>query len=176
MRYDLGARVNTVTLDGLFTEWISVEKVKEALRAFDSKKSPGPDGLKPILFKHLPPNFVDLITLIYKACINLQYTPKHWKESKVVFIPKPGKSDYTDPKAFRPISLSNYLLKGLERLANWRMEVALAMNPVHDKQHGFRPDRSTETAISSTVSYIQQHLFKRQHCLGVFLDLSLIHI
>ena len=33
---------------------------------FKNKKSPGPDGLKPIIFKHLPDNIIREIEFIYK--------------------------------------------------------------------------------------------------------------
>ena len=88
------------------------------------------------------------------------------------FIPKPGKADYTIASAFRPISLSNYLLKGLERLCVWRVDEALLEFPIHDRQHGFRCDRSTETAISEVVNEIERHIFKRERTLGVFLDIK----
>ena len=35
-------------------DWITPERVKKALLGFKSKKSPGTDGLKPVIFKHLP--------------------------------------------------------------------------------------------------------------------------
>ena len=65
-------------------------KLKAALEGFQSKMSPGPDGLKPIIFKHLPPNVEEhLLAIYYKCCIVLlKYTPKLLKETKVVFIPK----------------------------------------------------------------------------------------
>ena len=87
-------------------------------------------------------------------------------------IPELGKADYTLTNSFRPISLSNYLLKGLERLCCWKMEEALEQNPIHTRQHGFRCDRSTETAISTMTNYIEKHIFQRKHCVAAFLDIS----
>ena len=88
-----------------------------------------------------------------------------------MFISKLGKESYNDPKSFRPISLSNYLLKGLERLAVWHMDIRLKENPVHARQHGFRSDRSTETAISELTSYVESFILKKEYCIGVFLDI-----
>ena len=136
------------------------------------KKSPGPDQLKPIIFKNLPKNIVEFIVLIYKAAIHLHYTPRQWKETKVIFISKPGKGTYEKPKSFRPISLSNYLLKGLERLVGWRMDKKLKANPTHSKQHGFQKGRSTESALSETVNFIEKNIYKGAKCVGVFLDIS----
>jgi hypothetical protein len=36
----------------------------------------------------------------------------------VTFIPKPEKLDYTEAKAYRPFSLSSFLLKTMEKLVD----------------------------------------------------------
>ena len=155
-----------------YVDWIDAQKIAKALTDFEKKKSPGPDGIKPLVFEHLPREFLSVIEIIYKSSIHLGYTPKAWKKTKVIFISKPGKDSYDKPKSFRPISLSNYLLKGLERLVGWRMDRALLTYPLHNKQHGFLAGKSTESAISNTVNYIEKHIMNKQHCVGVFLDIS----
>ena len=155
-----------------YTDWITRPLLIKALTDFEKKKSPGPDGIKPIIFEHLPVEFLDVLELAYKSAIHLAYTPKLWKHTKVIFISKPGKDTYDTPKAFRPISLSNYFLKGLERLVGWNMDKALLTNPIHHKQHGFLVGKSTESAISNTTNYIEKFIMKKQHCVGVFLDIS----
>ena len=70
-----------------------------------------------------------------------------------------------------PISLSNYLLKGLEKLLVEQMDLALEDHPIHKNQHGFQRGLSTETAISKTVNYIEKHINSGREVLGVFLDI-----
>ena len=152
--------------------WLNEDLLNKAFMKFNKKKSPGPDGFKPIIFDHLPSNFKKQLIFIYKCCIYFHYTPVLWKDTKVIFIPKPGKDDYTLPKSFRPISLSNYFLKTLERLACWKMDESLNLYPVHHRQHGFMQGRSTESAISVTTNYIENFLANKQYCLAVFLDIS----
>ena len=89
-------------------KWINFSLTKEALLSFDNKKAAGPDEIKPVLFEYLPDNFIRHLVFIYKCEIKLRYTPLLWKDTKVIFIPKPGKQRYDTPKSFRPISLSNY--------------------------------------------------------------------
>jgi hypothetical protein len=153
-------------------DWISQARICKAFNDFKSKKSPGTDGIKPIALKHLPRNLMLIIELIYKAMILLHYTPEEWCKARVVFIPKPGKPDYTNPKAFRPISLTNYLLKGMEKLTRWKMDEMLHFHPIDNHQHGFRKGYSTESAISCTVHAIEKRLLNQQYCLGVFLDIQ----
>ena len=155
-----------------YTDWITVPLIREALSGFEKKKSPGPDEIKPLIFDHVPVEFLNVLQFIYRSCIHLGYTPKEWKRTKVIFISKPGKSSYINPKSFRPISLSNYMLKGLERLVGWRMDSALVNHPLHPKQHGFLVGRSTESALSQSTNYIERFVMRNQHCVGVFLDIS----
>ena len=129
--YNNRRNLPTTEIREKYADWIDIAKIREALTGFEKKKSPGPDGLKPLIFEHLPEKFLEVLETIYKSSIHLGYTPKAWKRTKVIFISKPGKDSYDKPKSFRPISLSNYLLKGLERLVGWRMDRALAANPLH---------------------------------------------
>ena len=156
----------------MYTDWVNPRLVRISFSEFKAKKSPGPDGLRPIALTHLPSNFVNYITLAYKSALALSYTPRLWKRAKVIFIPKPGKADYQNPKSFRPISFSNYLLKGLERLCGWRMDAALVLHPLHNNQHGFRHDRGTDTALSAFLSYIESFLQRGEHSIGLFLDIK----
>ena len=89
----------------------------------------------------------------------------------VIFIAKPGKDSYDQPSAYRPISLANYFLKCLERLCAWHVDRSTALHPIHENQHGFRPDRSTETAASTLLDHVESFVFNKAHCLTVFLDI-----
>ena len=151
-----------------YKSWITRQNVRRVLLKFKAKKSPGPDKFKPIIFKYLPNNILDIITLIYKACLALHDTPKAWKESNVIFIPKQGKKSYQLAKSYRPISLSNYLLKGMEKLVVEQVDIALESHPLHKNQHGFQKGKSTESAILQTVNYIEKHINNGKDVLGVF--------
>ena len=170
--YDASIKVDTEEIKERFSSWINPDLVRRSLRLFKPHKAAGPDGLKPIVFKYLPDNAIDTLTLIYQACVALHHTPRAWRETKVIFLPKPGKEIYDIPKSYRPISLSNFPLKGLERLVVWKMDEALLSAPIHPLQHGFTKGKSTESAISNTADFIEQQLFQDRHCLGVFLDIS----
>ena len=155
-----------------FKPFLTVDKVRKSLEQFSPMKAPGPDGMKAIVYKHVPDVVLHFIYVIYMACLKLHYTPILWRKSKVVFLPKPNKPNYIRGKFFRPIVLSNVALKGLERIITWRMEDMLKYYPIHAKQHGFTKGRSTESAISNTVDYIEKYLFRQKSCIGVFLDIS----
>ena len=153
-------------------DWITAEKLGEVFKIFKSKKSPGTDGLSPMVLKNLPPAFLKHIVHLYKCLIKLNFKPTRWKESKMVFIPKPGKETYKVYKSWRGIFLTNYFLKALEKLCCWHTDEKIAQYPIHPRQHGFRNDRSTETALSNVVNYIEKYINYGEHVLAVFLDIQ----
>ena len=171
-KHSASNKIDREELESRYNDWISPALVRASMRLFKPNKAAGPDELKPIVFKYLPDNAINTLTIIYKACIALAHTPQRWRETKVIFLPKPGKDTYDVPKSYRPISLSNFLLKVLERLVVWRMDVDLREAPIHHKQHGFTKGKCTESAISDTADYIEQQIFEDRLCLGVFLDIS----
>jgi len=69
---------------------------------------------------------------------------------KEVFIPKPGRNSYCGPKDFRPISLTSFLLKTLERLVDrFLRDEVLVSKPLHPNQHAYQAGKSVETASSA---------------------------
>ena len=84
-----------------YLTFITNEKVKEAFKSFGSLKAAGPDGFKPIVLQNLDDDTIDIIVVIYKACLALGLNPKAWCQSKVIFIPKIGKDCYDSVKSMR---------------------------------------------------------------------------
>jgi hypothetical protein len=151
--------------------WITPDRIRKAIYAFQKTKSPGPDRIQPIILKNLPNNIIENLCKIFTACINLKYTPKIWKQATVVFIPKLGKDDYADPRAYRPISLTSFVFKTLERLTLWHVEETVP-NRIHKNQHAFRKGHSSEIALNKVVNKIEKALNDKMCCIGIFLDIE----
>ncbi len=170
---DAGGNERSCRTTNTAANFITVHKVREALDSFGDYKAPGPDGLPPVVLKNLGSQALARLTEIYKASYLLQYLPKVWRKARVIFIPKEGKKDYSMPRSFRPITLSSFLVKGMERVLLWELNATtLAINPLSRHQHAFRRGKSTETALSNMVEYIEKALVKRKFALGVFLDIQ----
>ena len=151
--------------------FVTSDLVVKAFKSFGAFKTPGGDQLRPVCLQNLNQSMVERITNLYRACIKVGYNPSSWLKSTVVFIPKPGKSDYSIAKSFRPISLVSFLLKGMERIIMWHLEdTTLRVSPISDFQHGFKPNFSTESALCSLVDDIESSILRDQIVLGVFLD------
>ena len=96
--------------------FINAKRVKEVFNSFKSFKSPGVDNIVPIALKNLGDMAIERIVRLFKASYLLGYVPNRWLASNVKFLPKMGKDSYDKPNAFRPISLTSFLHKALEKL------------------------------------------------------------
>ena len=153
--------------------WINYRRVCKAMASFSDFKACGPDDIKPIILKRLPEEAVHRLVDIYTASITLAYTPRAWRASRTVFIPKPGKTDFTIPKSFRPISLTSFCFKTLERLVLWHMEqTTFRRKDFHPRQHAFRKGHSTELALSQVVDKIESAIYDQKLAVAVFLDIE----
>ncbi len=90
---------------------------------------------------------------------------------EVIFLPKVGKSDYSEPKAYRPITLSSFLLKGLERVIQWYLlEKELPRSLPY--QRVYTKGLSCDAALSIFADAIERVASFGQMCLAVSLDCS----
>jgi hypothetical protein len=99
--------------------------------------------------------------------------PTAWRQVKVTFIPKPGKLDYTEAKAYRPISMSSFLLKTMDKLVDKHVrDGVLRIHPLHHNQHAHQKGKSTETAFHNVVTRIEYAMEYKDIALGAFLDIE----
>lgn len=160
-------------VDGLLNGIITEERVEESFKSFSPYKASGPDGVIPILAQEGIRALKGPLTALFKACLNLGYVPSRWRRARVVFLPKPGKDDYSSPKSYRPISLTSFLLKGLERLVYWYLvENPLEGRVFHQYQFAYRPGRSTVDALHTIVTRLEKALFNKEVAIAAFLDIE----
>lgn len=155
------------------SDLITDSKIKEAISSFSDFKSPGVDGVFPALLKNGLEALTPLLNCIFKASLKFGYIPQIWREVKAVFIPKPGKSNYAITSAFRPISLSSFCLKTLERLVEWSVRGRLVQGKeLHEAQHAYRPGRSTESALHKLISKLEHNRDNKEYALALFVDIE----
>jgi ribonuclease HI len=166
-------QILTNNQDNTETEkWINTTTVLNHIKALPPNKAPGPDKVTDRMLKHLPQQVITYLTSIYQNIINYSYVPKIWCTSKAIFIPKLNKPKKEDPKSFRPICLSNIMFKILEKLIQAYLEKEhIYPHKLSHRQHGFRPNKSTLTALSTLVNFIETNNHRNQQTLAVFLDI-----
>ena len=93
------------------------------------------------------------------------------KIAKIVPIHKNG--EVSNIMNYRPISLLPAFSKVLERIVYNRLYDYLVKNAIlNPSQYGFQKSKSTELAILELQERILSAIANKNHCLGIFLDLS----
>ncbi|KAF4900995.1 RNA-directed DNA polymerase from mobile element jockey [Colletotrichum viniferum] len=130
------------------------QKVRKIVKRLPARKAPGPDEIPNPALKIAVDVLLPYLLHLFNACIKFHYHPVCFKESITIVIPKEGKSDYTDPKNYRPIALLPCIGKVLERLvADYIKELAIKYDLIPFSQYGFA-GKSAPKAVEHLVSGI----------------------
>jgi ribonuclease HI len=154
-------------LIGRTPKWseLTIYEVEGAIFKSSKDKAPGPDEITFRVWRELWTVVGPHILWMYKTSLETGHIPGTWKTVKIVVLRKPGKADYTIPKAFRPISLIPTLSKGLEAVMAARLSyIAEKYNLLPENHFGARPKRSAEQALNVVVERIYQ-AWRRQKIL-----------
>ena len=150
---------------------ITETQTAKAIKAAKNSKAQGPDGISPIMLKHLGPNGIKYLTKIYNNVVNTATIPAIWKQSRIIALLKPGKP-VDQGSSHRPISLLSPPAKILESILLPEITAAIDLP---DHQHGFRKGRSTTTALNDISQHITTGLNMKRpvnRTVAVAIDLS----
>lgn len=152
---------------------IKEEDIRRALWSQGQDKAPGPDGISFRALRILWTYAREHIVALVRDCARLGHHPRTLRGATAVVIRKPGKPDYSKPKAYRAISLISCLSKVVEKVMataiSRRMEAAGAF---HKGMCGFRPHRSTMDAISTLVLRTEQAWTEGEHMAMLLVDVK----
>lgn len=90
---------------------ISDSNIYEVIANLKEHKASGSDAIPNEVFLHCQDELIPFLGPIYRATFDLSYYPDDWKISNTVVLRTPGKPDYTDANAYRPIALLNCIAK-----------------------------------------------------------------
>ena len=154
-------------------DFLNKKTVKMAIDDFGPRKAPGPDGIQPAVLQHLPENCIVFMVFLMRCSLSLSHVPKVWTRTNVTFLAKGGRRDWCDARSYRPISLSSFIHKAMERVLKWHLEdTYFKSRPFHNRQHAFRIGRSCDSALAETIDFIESKLYNRKFVLGLFLDIK----
>ncbi|KAH7462407.1 hypothetical protein FOMA001_g18559 [Fusarium oxysporum f. sp. matthiolae] len=134
---------------------ITTREIEEAIEEAAPLKAPGPDGITNKALQIASPWIKHHLTKIFNQSLTLGYYPEHFRQSTTVVLRKPGKDNYTVPKAYRPIALLNTTGKIMEAVIAKRLSyLAETHNLLPDTHMGGRKLRSTEHALHLIIDKI----------------------
>jgi exonuclease III len=130
-------------------------EVTSAILATARDKAPGPDDIPNRVLHRIVAVSPATLVRLFQACLDHGIQPRKWKEAIIIFLRKPNKPDYSDPKAYRPIALLNTLGKALEAVVARRVRfLAEKHTLLPGTQMGARQGRSVETALQLLLEKI----------------------
>jgi len=152
---------------------IADAEIAEALKDTSNVSAPGKSGhgwkLVKWAWEACPTWFVTL----FNSCLDAGMHPKAWKTALIAVVPKPGKSDYSLPKSYRPVALLECLGKLLEKVVTKRiLHDVGAHNLVPTNQFGARPHSSTIHAGLALTHDIATAHAKGSCCGSLQLDIQ----
>jgi hypothetical protein len=142
-----------------FNRDISFNEVRKICNKINLASAIGPDNISPHFLKHLPHSMLTLLWQIFNYSWTHSLLPQQWKQADVVLIPKKG-GDPSDPKSFRPISLTSLVVKAFERIIYKRIIPIIdpLLNPM---QSGFRRSHSTIDNLYHLTSVIHRRIWTK---------------
>ena len=90
-------------------------------------------GIYNNMLKHIPEDTLKILKEILNKIWTSGDFPHQWRAATVIPIPEPNK-DHTDHLSYRPIALTSYLCKVLERITNTRLIWYLEKSRIVDKK------------------------------------------
>ncbi|CDO73528.1 hypothetical protein BN946_scf185013.g163 [Trametes cinnabarina] len=152
---------------------ITDEQVRQAIRGLRSFKAAGPDAIPNEVYKHCADTLTPVLAPLFRATFALHYYPEAWKVSDTVVLQKPGKSDYTVAKSWRPIALLSCMSKILSRcVADTLVYEAEHLSLLADMQFGGRLGRTTADSLHLVTKTVKD-AWRRGHVASiVFLDIK----
>ena len=128
-------------------------------------------SVNPIMLKHLGSTARDLLIKAFNWC--LATGEWAWTHAEVCFIRKPEKSSYLDPSSYRPITISSYIGKLLEKIVEKRLRFFYELTDLFDEtQEGFCPNRSTSRYLYKLISKLSEAKRKKLNAMVLFIDFS----
>ena len=128
---------------------LTISELESACSAAIKGTTPGPDGIPHQIISQAYAAIPNVFFHLYSSLFEVGYHPQCWKQATGIILRKPAKPDYSQPKAYRVISLLNCLGKVMERILAKRLGyLAETSDLLHQSQIG---DRLKKSAIDAAL-------------------------
>ena len=150
---------------------ISPQDISHAIHRLKNSVSRTPDSIPSYFIKRTSSQLLKPLSILFNYSINTGQIPNVWKNALIVAIYKKGSK--SDPRNYRPISLTSVVCRILERIIHsYIMSHIINNNIVSPAQHGFVPNRSTQTQQIDFLDQLTSSHDKKVQVEVVYLDFS----
>lgn len=152
---------------------ITEQQVDRNIRKLKPYKATGPLDHSNSLFTHCREDLVPHLTQIFRASLELNYYPDQWKVYTTIVLRKPGKPDYSLPKAYRPVALLDSMAKILSAcVAEDLVSIAERHGLFPANHFGGRPGRATNDSLMLSTQWIYEKWRQKLVVSALFLDIQ----
>jgi len=153
---------------------ITDKQIHRAITKLSPYKAPGLNGISNIVFIKCADILVPYMGPIFRATFSLRVYPDEWKRLSTIVLRKPGRPDYSIPKAYRPITLLDTMAKILSScVADDLTYIAEEHNLLPQTHFGGRPGRSTIDSLHLLTKFITNSwASKHDHVSLLFLNVK----
>jgi hypothetical protein len=152
---------------------ITEEQIERAIANTSSYKAHGPDGICNIVFKRASSILTPYLTFLFNAVFTLNTYCNSWREFTTVVLRKPGKADYTVPKAYCPIALLNTMCKLLTAIIAEQVTLLTERHNLLPNMHfGGRPGRTTTDSLHILETTVKNAWRNKKVASILFLDIE----
>ena len=145
------------------------EIVKNIKEIKNSGKSLDNHSCHPTMIKKLGPLCLSLLLTLFNLCFST--TIWVWDTADVIFLKKAGKKSYSVPSSYRPISITAYLGKLLEKILAFRLNKFQKIKRIFDPfQEGFTEKKNTIRYLNRLILDIKNDLHNGKTVICLFLD------
>lgn len=152
---------------------LSETTITYTIKSLSPYKTGGKDNIFPAMLQKALPHITHILKQLFKYSLVNNYIPRVWRLTNIIFIPKPGKENYYDPKSFRPISLMSFLLKTLEKIVESSIrDNELIRKQIHPNQHAYMPGKGCDSALNDLASIIEKNMNSNQTSILTSIDVA----
>ena len=154
---ELNSKITTAELSK------NIKEIKSSGKSFDNH------SCHPTMIKKLGPKSLSLLLTMFNLCLSM--TLWIWDTADVIFLKKAGKKSYSIPSSYRPISITAYLGKLLEKILAFRLIKFLKISRKFDPyQEGFTEKKNTIRYLNRLILDIKNDINNGKTVICLFLD------
>ena len=156
-------------LDCFNLKFIPMDIVEKLVKKIEISKSSGISEVNSQTLKDAFEILIPELTHLFNESLQTAVFPQSWSMGYITPIPKEG--DLLDAGNWRPISILPLPSKLLEQAVHYQVSIFLENNKILDhRQHGFRPEYSTSTAIFRLVTDLFENYDRGYSSSCIFVD------
>ena len=151
---------------------ITLMEIKKAIKSTDiNKTSLDNFNMHPKMLAYMGENTLQLLEKLFNLC--LQKGIWVWNTASVIFLRKAGKKTYSIPGAYRPICITSYIGKLLEKILAARISIFLERKQHLDPtQEGFTANRNAIRYLNRLYLEIKTDLGEHKTVVALFADME----